>query len=230
MICLQWNILRGGFKKRYIEVDCRLKQLEPASQWGSAADSCMRELKQASARKMPKKKSPKVLWDDCLELESAVRSHIVNGSFELNGEVPQTHMTGETADLSEFPEFESYEWVMFRDNKVPYPNGRLTLGRYFGPSTNIWPAMTAKILKENGHIVSRTTVHHLTDELLDSTTHKASRIEFDKATEAIMGDIVVPADFPINAAYDLNEFQEMDQFSIPIHELYEDEQQAAVPL
>ena len=43
-----------------------------------------------------------------------------------------------------------------------------------------------------------------------------------------MGDSVAPADFPINVAYDLNEFQEMDQFSTPTHELYEDEQQAAV--
>ena len=65
---------------------------------------------------MLKKKSPKVLWDHCLELESAVRSHTANRSFELNREVPQTHMTRETADLPEFAEFEWYEWVMFREN------------------------------------------------------------------------------------------------------------------
>ena len=54
---------------------------------------------------MLKKKGLKVLWYHCLELESAVRSHNVNGNFELNGQVPQTHMTGETADLSGFAEF-----------------------------------------------------------------------------------------------------------------------------
>ena len=43
-----------------------------------------------------------------------------------------------------------------------------------------------------------------------------------------MGDSVAPADFPIDVAYELNAFQEMDQFSTPTHELYEDEQQAAV--
>ena len=89
--------------------------------------------------------------------------------------------------------------------------------------------MTAKILKENGRIVSRTTIHHLTDELLNSPTHKASHIEFDKTIEAIMEDSVAPADFPIDVAYDLNEFQEMDQFSTPTHDLYEDEQQADIP-
>ena len=153
----------------------------------------------------------------------------MNGSFELNGEVPQTHMTRETADFLEFAEFEWYEWVMFREKKVPYPNEKLTLGRYLGQSTNIGPTMTAKILKKNGWIVSRTTVHHITDELLNSPTHKVSRVEFDKAIEAIMGDSVAPKDFPTDVAFDLNEFQEMDQFSTPTHELYEDEHQAAVP-
>ena len=117
---------------------------------------------------------------------------------------------------------------MFTDNEVPYPNDKLTLGKYLGPSTNIGPFMTGKILKEDGQIVSRTTVHHLTDELLNSPTHKDSRVEFYKAIEAIMGDSVAPADFPIDVAYELNAFQEMDQFSTPTHELYEDEQQVDV--
>ena len=66
-------------------------------------------------------------------------------------------MTRETADFSEFSELEWYEWVMFRNNKVPHPNDKLTLGRYLGPSTDIGTSMTAKILKDNGRIVSRTT-------------------------------------------------------------------------
>ena len=72
-------------------------------------------------------------------------------------------------------------------------------------------------------------VHHLTDELLNRPKHKASRVEFDEAIEAIMGDIVAPANFTIDVAYNLKEFQEMEKFSTPTHELYEDEQQAAVP-
>ena len=138
-------------------------------------------------------------------MELAGRSHTANGSFELHGQVPQNHMTGETADLSEFALFKRYEWVIFRDNKVPYPNEKLTLERYLGPSTNIGTAMTLKILKENGRIVSRTTVHHLTDELLNIPTHKYSRVEFDKAVEPIMGDSVAKSDFSIDVAYDLNE-------------------------
>ena len=43
-----------------------------------------------------------------------------------------------------------------------------------------------------------------------------------------MGDSVEPAESPIDVAYEMNELQEMDHFSTPTHELYEDEQQAAV--
>ena len=59
---------QGDFKKKCREVDCRLKQLEPASQWGNTAESCTRELQRESAQNMLKKKMPKVLWDHCLEL------------------------------------------------------------------------------------------------------------------------------------------------------------------
>ena len=72
--------------------------------------------------------------------------------------------------------------------------------------------MTAKILKENRRIVSRTTVHHLTDELLNTPTHKASRVEFEKAIEVIMGDSFAPAEFPIDVAYEINEFS-----LVPLH-------------
>ena len=77
--------------------------------------------------------------------------------------------------------------------------------------------MTEKILKEKGLIVYRTMVHHITDELINSPTHKASCVEFDKAIKVIMGDSVAPADFPINVAYDLHEFQKTNQFITSTH-------------
>ena len=49
---------QGGFKKKCREVYCRLEPLEPASQWVNAAESCIRDLKRASAQKMLKEKKP----------------------------------------------------------------------------------------------------------------------------------------------------------------------------
>ena len=44
------------------------------------------------------------------------------------GEVPETIMTGSTADISHISEFGWYDWVMFRDNLPAIPDNALTLG------------------------------------------------------------------------------------------------------
>ena len=50
-----------------------------------------------------------------------------------------------------------YQWVMFRDGNISYPGDKEVLGRYLGPSIDVGPAMTAKMLKENGQVVHRST-------------------------------------------------------------------------
>ena len=137
----------GDFKKKCREASCHIKQTEPYSPWMNAAENGVRELKKASARQMLKKHSPKRLWDDCLELQGYITSNTAANHFGLNGETPETMLSGETADISKFAEYGWYDWVKFRDTNVPYPEDKLVLGRYLGPSTDIGPAMTAKILK-----------------------------------------------------------------------------------
>jgi hypothetical protein len=60
---------------------------------------------------------------------------------------------------------------MYRDNIPSYPDDKLILGRYLGPSTDIGSALTAKILQPNGQFVCRLTLQHLTDEELQSSVH-----------------------------------------------------------
>jgi hypothetical protein len=77
--------------------------------------------------------------------------------------VPETIVSGETADISTFTQHHWYEWIMFRDTSVSFPGDKLVLGRYLGPSIDVGPAMTAKILKANGVIVHRSSYWSLTD-------------------------------------------------------------------
>jgi hypothetical protein len=42
-----------------------------------------------------------------------------------NGEVPETIMTGSTADISHICEFGLYDWVMFRDNLPTFSDNKL---------------------------------------------------------------------------------------------------------
>ncbi len=118
---------------------------------------------------MIKTGAPKCLWDHCIELEGLICSNTANDIYVTGGEVPETIMKGGTANISLICEFAWYDWVMFHDtvNTIAFPDKRLTLGRYLGPAIDIGLALTAKILKQNGQYVCRSTLRHLTpDETL----------------------------------------------------------------
>ncbi len=89
-----------------------------------------------------------------------------------NGKVPETIMTGSTANISHICEFGWYDWVMFRDNVPTFPDVKLTLGQYLGPATDVGSACTAKILKSNGQTVCRSTLRHLNNEEIHCPIHQ----------------------------------------------------------
>jgi hypothetical protein len=78
--------------------------------------------------------------------------------YSLDGQVPQTIVKGETADISAIALFCWYEWVMFRDMSIPFPEDNMVLGRNLGPAINVELAMTRTILKENGQVVYHSMV------------------------------------------------------------------------
>ena len=124
-------------------------------------------------------------------------------------------LSGETADISEFAEYGWYDWVKFRDTNVPYPEDKLVLGRYLGPSTDIGPAMTAKILKSNGQYVHRTTLRALTEEETRDLNEMKSRELVDKAIKEKLGPSAKPEDFESD--------DDVEQLTNPV--LYKDKEQ-----
>ena len=63
---------------------------------------------------------------------------------------------------------EWFEWVMFQDETAPFLDDVLKLSCYLGPSIDIGPSMTAKILTENGQALHQSMYRLLSqDELLD---------------------------------------------------------------
>ena len=110
-------------------------------------------------------------------LEATIRAHTAHDIFELNGEVPETLVSGQTP----FAQHEWYEWVKFRDTTAPFPDTKYTLGRYLGPSIDVGPAMMAKMLKANGQILHRTTYHALMDHELNGKEEIREREEFDES-------------------------------------------------
>ena len=71
-------------------------------------------------------------------------------------------VTGETPDISEDVDFQFYDTVWFWDH--PHDPDNPYLGKWLGPSHRVGGPMCYYILKENGQVVSRTTVQNLTEE------------------------------------------------------------------
>jgi hypothetical protein len=119
---------KGDFKRKLREADCHARQTEPYSPWQQAAEGCIRKLKHGVSHKMIKTSSPRVLWDNYIELEALIRSSTSNSIYTTNGEVPETIITGSTANISHICEFGWYDWVMFQDYLPAFPDVKLILG------------------------------------------------------------------------------------------------------
>jgi hypothetical protein len=91
-----------------------------------------------------------------------VRSHTSLDIYGLEGQVPEIKVKGETVDISTIAEYAWYEWVKFWDTVAKFPVSKIQLGRDLGAAIDIAPAMTRKILKQNGSFMYRSSVIPLT--------------------------------------------------------------------
>jgi len=96
---------QGNFRRKLREADCHLRVTKPYSPWQQATEGCIREIKRGSSCKTISMSSPKPLWDHWLELEALVHSCTCNDIYMTAGQVPETIMTGSTADISHIAEF-----------------------------------------------------------------------------------------------------------------------------
>ncbi len=130
---------------------------------------------------------PRQLWDDCLELEAYIHSHSANSVYLLDGKVPKTYMSGETADISQFCKLAWYDWIMYCPGTIDYPDEPLHIRKYLGPAIDVGPAMTAKILQQNGNVVYRSTYQPLTFEEQADSTVQQDKATFIETTEERLG-------------------------------------------
>eukprot|EP00804_Cyclotella_cryptica_P001676 CCRYP_009051-RA/>CCRYP_009051-RA protein AED:0.08 eAED:0.08 QI:0/0/0/1/0.5/0.6/5/0/841 len=160
------------------EASCLLQSTEPYSPWSNSAEREIRELKKGAARKLTRSGAPRRLWCFALEYEAYVRSHTAHDIYRLDGRVPETVVSGETADISPFCEFGFWDWVKFRDQGVAFPGDALVLGKYLGPSIDRDP---------DGSLVG--TAH--TNPVLDTRIYE---VRFpDGRTEELAANVIAEA-------------------------------------
>jgi hypothetical protein len=179
----------GEFRRKAKQLGTHVKQTELDFPWQNAAEGGVRETKRGSGHKMvwKKTKSPARLWDHCLELEGYIRSHTAIDSFKLQGQVPETIVSGQTADISPFVEFGWYDWVKWWDGPAKFPEKKEIYGWWLGPALDIGPAMCVKILKENGQVQYTSSYRAVSDDEMVNDDEKKQWELFDKSIGEKLG-------------------------------------------
>ena len=189
-----------------------MKQTEPYYLWWNAAEGSIKELKIGAGHKMFKAKSSKKLWGDCVELELYVCSYTAHNVYCLNGEMPENIISGETSDISHFCAMEWYEWIMFRELSVSFPEDKMVPGIYLVPSIDIGTDMNVNILKSNVEVVHRSTYQALLPGELERNEQQTARGSFDAsaAIKCVPGAIV-------------EVFDKLGAVETPEYDLYKDD-------
>jgi hypothetical protein len=145
--------VEGEFRRKLRDSGFHIKQTEPHTQSSNMGEGAVRELKKGVGRQMLRSGCPKRLWDDCIIREAYVRSHTSLDIYGLEVQVPESKVKGETVDISIIAEYAWYECMKFRDTAAKFPVSKIQLRRDLGAAIDIGPAMTRKILKQNGSIM-----------------------------------------------------------------------------
>ena len=138
------------------------------------------------------------LWDHCVELEAWISSHTALDIYGLEGQVPETVMSGQTGDISSVCEFEWLELVMFFQPKETYPDDKMFIDRCLGPVIDVGTAMTYKILRPDGGYVCRSTARSWTSKEEANPVRMAERVFFMKQLNRCIGHAAKFSDFPLN--------------------------------
>ena len=125
------------------------------------AEQSIHEVKKRWYRIMLKKKVPSRLWDYGFTWVCEIENISANLSKYADGRTPLEIITGETPDISEYLDFEFYDWVLYRSNAGL---GEVELARWLGVSHKVGRLMSYWILPESGIPISATTVQRMTND------------------------------------------------------------------
>jgi hypothetical protein len=100
---------------------------------------------------MLKKKVPPRLWDYGFAWVCETDNICANMSKYADGRTPLEIITGDTPDISEYVDFDFYDWVLFRSNAGL---GEVEIARWIGVSHRVGRLMSYWLLPESGIPIS----------------------------------------------------------------------------
>ena len=151
-----------GPKTKWMAIlrDYRIDQgiTEAYSHWQNRAEDAIREVRRRWRLLYQRRRIPKRMWDYAVVHIARIMSLTVRAGSDRT---PMELITGQTPDISEYIDFDFYDWVWYIDN----PNDKEEppkLGRWLGVAENYGAGMCFFVLAQNGKVLARSTVQHVT--------------------------------------------------------------------
>jgi hypothetical protein len=181
----------GAVAKEY-----RIKQrlTEPYSGWQNRAEAAIREIKRGVRRATQRARSPKRLWDYCGEWVSAIRRLTAHDIPSLQDRVPCEVVEGNTPDISEYVQFDWYQYVWYHDPAVQFPDDPKKIGRWIGVAHDVGSPMTFWVLPASCRVLARSTVFPLTQDELGNPLVKTKLVDLDLSVAEKIGNSVEDVD------------------------------------
>jgi len=161
----------------------RQRLTEPYSPWQNRAESSVYEIKKAIKRMTRRSGSPKRLWNYLGEHVAAIRRLTAHDFYGLDGQVPEALYRGGIADISEYIQFDWYQYVWYFDQ-----HKEKHLGRWIGVAKDVGAPMTFWILPKSGIPIPRSSVTSLTPEEMGSDGIKEAMRVLDEGIKEKIGD------------------------------------------
>ena len=161
---------------------------EPYSQWQNRAEGEIRELKKGVARRQRLSGSPRRLWCCLTEWVAAIRRLTAHDNPALNGRTPAEMIRGDTPDISEYAQFDWYEYVWYIDPVSAWPIEKRKLGRWIGVASDVGAAMTFWILPGSCKPIARSSVQGMTKDERDNPAIQLLMAELDLEIDAKIGN------------------------------------------
>jgi hypothetical protein len=95
---------------------------------------------------------------------------------------------GTTPDISEYVEFEFYDYCWYWDSPQSFPHEKKSLGRWLGVAHRVGQAMVFYIMNTNGKVIARSTVVPLDPHDLSVQETKERISALDDVIKTSLGD------------------------------------------
>ena len=165
-----------------------LTTIEPMRPDENYGEILVKKAKIMSSKLMMRRNVPLRLWCYTLEYACDLESLTVPAMYRNRGRTGYEIIFGNTPDISEYVEFEFYDYCWYWDTPQSYPHEKKSLGRWLGVAHRVGQSMVYYIMNSNGKVITRSTVSRLEPSDYDVDEYKIRINKLNKTIEDSIGD------------------------------------------